>query len=106
MSKPDRYRNLIWLLVAMSAFVPGGHAQAQPAAATAGDACLAFKKGMSLGSSHSDPDKATGWGTACCRGTRIFVNNRFWVAQVGWRLPRCNEAGIVAIAAVRSDRVN
>ena len=51
MSKPDRYRNLIWLLVAVSAFVHGGHAQAQPAAATAGDACLAFKKGMSLGTS-------------------------------------------------------
>jgi lysophospholipase L1-like esterase len=44
-------RHLIWLLVASSAFVPGGRAQAQPAATSAGDACLAFKKGMSLGTS-------------------------------------------------------
>jgi lysophospholipase L1-like esterase len=46
MSKPNRH--LIWLLVASSAFVFGGRAQAQQAA---GDACLAFKKGMSLGTS-------------------------------------------------------
>ena len=46
MSKPNRH--LIWLLVASSAFVFGGLALAQQAA---GDACLAFKKGMSLGTS-------------------------------------------------------
>jgi len=49
MSKPNRH--LIWLLVASSAFVADGRAQAQPAATSAGDACLAFKKGMSLGTS-------------------------------------------------------
>ena len=44
-------RHIIWLLVASFAFVPGGRAQAQPVAASPGDACLAFKKGMSLGTS-------------------------------------------------------
>src|SRR5262249_25354370 len=44
-------RHLIFLLVASSTFVPGGRAQAQPSAASAGDACLAFKKEMSLGTS-------------------------------------------------------
>jgi len=49
MSKSNRH--LIWLLVAFSAFVSEDRAQAQPAAISAGDACLAFKKGMSLGTS-------------------------------------------------------
>ena len=51
MSKPGRHCNLIWLLTVLFVCVTAGHAQGQAAAAAAGDACLAFKKGMSLGNS-------------------------------------------------------
>ena len=51
MSKPGRHCNLIWLLTVLFVCVTAGHAQGQAAAAAAVDACLAFKKGMSLGTS-------------------------------------------------------
>ena len=48
MSKPDHYRNLIWLLVAMSAFVPGGTRRLSPLLLLPGTPVLHSKKGCRL----------------------------------------------------------
>ena len=49
MAKPNRYRTLMRLLLVLSICFASSNARSQTA--TAGDACLAFKKGMSLGTS-------------------------------------------------------